>query len=413
MRIALVHSFYGAAVPGGENEAVRDQAAALHRAGHEVLVHAAHTDALRTKPLYPLGCAVTVATGRGRSPARALRAFAPDVVHIHNLFPNFGRRWVESWKGPLVTTLHNYRPMCAAATLHRDGASCTRCPDGDRWAGLRHGCYRDSRLATLPLAWAGLKGAADDPLLRRADRVVFLSELSRDTYLATGLPPARAELIPNFVPDVTAQPAGQQDAWVYVGRLTPEKGILDLLRRWPGGERLDVIGNGPLDAECRRHAPSSVRFLGPVDRDTLRPTLASYRGLVFPSQWLEGLPLVYLEALVAGLPVLVFGGSAVAASVQREGTGTVISWHTPLAAALQAASRDFPALRTHCRDVYLRQYGESLWLQRTLGLYERLCRSTAPLPRAPQPAAHRPLAGVGNASDGAVPLSLATTSESG
>ncbi|MFC9245981.1 hypothetical protein ACFT7S_18820 [Streptomyces sp. NPDC057136] len=89
MRIALVHSFYGSAVPGGENEAVCDQAAALHRAGHEVLVHAAHTDDLRTRPWYLLDCAVTVATGRGHSPARALRALVVAARAAAAVLPGF------------------------------------------------------------------------------------------------------------------------------------------------------------------------------------------------------------------------------------------------------------------------------------------------------------------------------------
>ena len=158
MRIAVVHSFYSGQ-PSGENEAVRDQVRALRAAGHDVDLFAAHTDELAGDRLYPLRAALRVATGRGASPLSRLRAHAPDVVHVHNLFPNFGRSWVCEWDGPLIATLHNYRPLCARATLYREGAECTRCPDGERWAGLRYGCYRDSRAATLPLALAGRHGA--------------------------------------------------------------------------------------------------------------------------------------------------------------------------------------------------------------------------------------------------------------
>ncbi|MDG4864954.1 glycosyltransferase, partial [Streptomyces sp. T-3] len=145
MRIAVVHSFYGSAAPSGENLVVAAQAEALRRAGHDVHLVTAATDDLADQPLYALRSATTVATGRGRSPLGRLRELAPDLVHVHNLFPNFGRAWVSSWRGPLVTSLHNYRPLCANGLLYREGALCTRCPDGDRWAGLRGGCYRESR----------------------------------------------------------------------------------------------------------------------------------------------------------------------------------------------------------------------------------------------------------------------------
>lgn len=371
MNIAVVHSFYASATPSGENQAVTAQLAALRRAGHRVHLVARRTDDLARGRLYPVRAAATVATGRGPSPLAELRRLGPDVVHVHNLFPNFGRAWLRRWPGPLVVTLHNYRPLCAGATLHRSGASCTLCPDGDRWAGLRHGCYRGSRAATAPLAWAGRRGAAGDPLLARADRVVTLSETSRALYLRAGLPAGRTDLVPNFTEDPGEPPPapGPGAPWVFAGRLTPEKGVLELLRRWPPGRPLDVAGDGPLLAGCRAAAPPGVRFLGALDHAELRRRLPSWTGLVFPSRWAEGAPLIYPEALAAGLPVLAFPGSAVADAVRAHGTGALTGWDDPLDAALDAAEERFPALRRHCRTVFERHFTEERWTARTEEVY--------------------------------------------
>ncbi|MFJ4713061.1 glycosyltransferase [Streptomyces sp. NPDC088785] len=299
MRIALVHDFSGASVPGGENDAVRDQAAALTRAGH----------------------AVRLVTGGAGAP-RELRAFAPDVVHVHQLSPAADRARAAAWPGPLVVTLHRHRPP------------------------------------------------RRDPLLRRADRAVVLSEPSRDGWLAAGMPPERLALIPDHVPPVPDPGPAQRTAWVCVGRLAVERGVLDLLRRWPARRRLDVVGTGPLERECRAAAPPSVRFLGVGGRDALRRSLTGYLGLVFPSRWHEGaVPLVYLEALAAGLPVLAFEGSALPRAVRAEGTGTVTAPDAPLPAALAAADRVFPTLREHCRAVHAKRYGEAAWVERAERLY--------------------------------------------
>ncbi|MFD9824584.1 glycosyltransferase family 4 protein [Streptomyces violascens] len=302
-----------------------------------------------------------------------LREAAPHLVHVHNLFPNFGRSWVRRWPGPLVATLHNFRPLCAGATLYRDGAPCTSCPAGDRWAGLRHGCYRDSRLATLPLAWAGRHGLAGDPLVARADRLVLLSDMCRDTYVRAGVAPRRAALIPNFVPDGpwSLKPG---KGWVFVGRLSPEKGIQELLRLWPADEPLDVIGDGPLSAPCRAEAPAGVRFLGALPHSEVRALLPKHAGLVFPSLCAEGAPLVYLEALAAGLPVLALRGSAVSQAVDAQNTGRVIGWDEPLSAVLRDSSAAFPGLRLHCRDIYEQHYSESVWSSRMTELYRELTR---------------------------------------
>ncbi|WP_431677311.1 glycosyltransferase [Kitasatospora sp. KL5] len=373
LRIALVHSFYASAQPSGENEAVRDQARALRAAGHEVTVVAAHTDDLARSRLYPLRAAATVATGRGRSPVAELRAFGPDVVHVHNLFPNFGRDWVRDWHGPLVATLHNYRPLCAGATLYRNGSPCTACPDGDRFAGVRHGCYRESRLATAPLAWANRRGPEGDPLLHRADRLVLLSELSLRTYRRAGLAAERAALIPNFVDDPAPPPVGGTgERWLFAGRLTAEKGVLELLERWPATEPLDVVGEGELLDRAKAAAPRSVRFLGRLDRAGLRGRLPGWRGLVFPSRCLEGAPLVQVEALAAGLPVLAFEGSSVAETVRSRGTGAVVSWDEPLGPVLASAGTRFPALRAHCRRVFEEHFTETTWLRSVEHLYREV-----------------------------------------
>lgn len=371
MRIAIVHSFYASGSPSGENEAVGDQIRALRAAGHEVELFAAYTDELAQDPFYPLRAAMRVASGRGRNPIAQLRAFAPDVVHVHNLFPNFGRSWVREWDGPLVATLHNYRPTCATATLYRDGTECTRCLDGERWASLRHGCYRNSRTATLPLAWAARRGAALDPLLARADRLVVLSALSRRTYLRAGVPAERLTLVPHFVDaPQSGEPAAETGSWLVAARLTPEKGVLELLRAWPAGEPLDVVGDGELLAACRFAAPASVSFLGRFDRAELRRRMSSWRGLIFCSRVYEGaVPLVYIEALAAGLPVVAFAGSSVAESVQESGTGLVTGWDRPLAPVLAEATERFASLRAHCRQAYADHFTEKVWADRMVALY--------------------------------------------
>lgn len=309
-------------------------------------------------------------------------------MHVHNLFPNFGRTWLRRWHGPVVATVHNYRPMCAAATLHRDGATCTRCPDGDRWAGLYSGCYRGSRAATAPLAWAGRHGAAADPLLRRADRVVVLSDASRRMYLRAGIPERQMDLVPNFTTDPTVLrqaedvPMERTARWLFAGRLTPEKGIRELLLRWPAGRPLDVVGSGPLLDDCRRAAPEGVRFLGALDHAELRRRLPSWTALVFPSRWLEGAPLIYPEALAAGLPVLAFPGSGVAEAVRTQGTGAVVGWDESLDAVLADATERFPALRHHCRSVFEQHYTEEVWTARIDEVYTNAISSRAGAPHA-------------------------------
>lgn len=369
-RIAVVHGFYSSRTPSGENVVVNLQVRALLEAGYDVEVFSIHQETAEEVPLYQVRAAARVATGRGASPS--LAHFAPDVVHVHNLFPNFGRRWVRKLGPRVVATLHNFRPICPAGTLFRDGSACTECPSqGNALPALRHGCYK-SRLATLPVA-IGTR-MARDPLLESAARLVVLSDVMKEHYVAAGVDEHRMVTIPNFVlEDSSVAAAASRSGWVYVGRLTPEKGIDRLIARWPAGERLTVLGDGPLMATLRGSAGPNVEFLGSVGQPEVRKWLASSRGLVFPSLWPEGLPTVYLEALATGTPVLASRESIVGSLVASEGTGAVMG--SDLELDLRSAGMAFGDLSRRCRDVFETTYSQHSWSDAIGRLYEGVALS--------------------------------------
>jgi len=373
VRIALVHSFYSSRQPSGENAVVESEYKALRRAGYEVQLFAAHTDHLEGSLLYPIRAAFRVATGRGANPLKAIRRFKPDIVHVHNLFPNFGRRWVEEIDVPVVHTVHNYRPLCANGLLFRDGALCSECPDGKRWSGLRHACYRNSRLATLPNAWANRRGPMADPLFRRADRLLMLTERQRDVYVRAGVPPAKITIAPHFLPrdlDPGPPPDAHRAGFLFVGRLSEEKGIRKLLHDWPSDFALRIVGDGPQRGHLEELASSreNVSVLGKLPRTGVIEAMRSHRCLVFPSQWLEGLPLVYLEALACGLAVLAFRPSAVAHLVERDRTGWAATWSEPWKDLLATD----PPTPMRCRAVFERRYSERSFHQRMAALLTSL-----------------------------------------
>ena len=356
LRIAVVHSFYRSASPSGENALVEAQVAALRRRGHEVLLVTARSDDA-SGPAAAVRQALTVATGAGPDPSAEIAAWGPDVVHLHNTFPNLGRRWVGRAGVPVVATLHNYRPLCAAATLYRDGAPCTECVDRGRHRGLVHACYRGSRLATLPLT-LGQRGA-DDPVLRRAAALTAVSEAQAERFVAAGVPAERMHVVPNFVPDTLAPAPGPGgDAWLYAGRLTAEKGIADAVRAWPEDVPLVVVGDGPVAADVRAAAEGKPIVLRTtVARDEVLALLRTSRGLVFPSRWADPFGLVYAEALAAGTPVLATPPSAAARMVERDGAGAAVAAVTP--AAVRAAHEHFAGLRSTARAAFEDSYTEA------------------------------------------------------
>lgn len=377
MRVAIVHSAYRSDTPSGENRVVEAEAAALGRAGHEVRLLQWSSDDLGGS-IDQLRAGARVATGFGRHPLQEVRSFGPDLVHVHNLFPNLGRTWVRRLGVPLVVTVHNFRFACANGLLYRDGAVCTRCPDGMPWSGLRLACYRSSRLATLPLTIATAGSTRRDPLFSSASRLLVLSARVRDMLLGAGIAESRLQRMDNFLPrELEPRDAGPGGTrWLYVGRLRDEKGIAWLLRRWPAGVGLDVVGDGPDRALVEELAVGrDVRVLGAVERDVVLNLMGNAIGVVVPSRCFEHQPLVYPESLAMGTPILAVGPHEVVRLVEQDGTGFVVGDDEPLAPRLEAAARSFPGLRAHCRQVYEANYREAAHVQRLTATYREVIRT--------------------------------------
>lgn len=373
MRVAVVHSFYRESAPSGENQVVRDQVELLRQAGHEVCLISRHSDIEMRKPLYGLRSSVRVATGWGDDPIQELEAFDPDLVHIHNLFPNFGTSWLERWRGPIVATMHNFRTLCSNGFLYRNGDTCFECRFGNPWPGIKHGCYRDSVVATIPVAMSISRTGHMNTLLKRADTVICLSKVSADIFASTGISSQRLTVIPNPLQDPKQDLRSDGQRWLYSGRLSEEKGVAQLVRNWPEeAEPLDVVGQGPLLSEIETFRPFNVHVLGPLDRNELLGRMPHYRGLVVPSRWIEVQPTVVTEALACGLPVIAYAGNSAAALVTGLNVGTVYDSNTRLSWALTEAIAGGTQLRRHCRETYEKVFSAEKWQLAIRQTYGRL-----------------------------------------
>lgn len=377
MRVALVHSFYSSNQPSGENAVVHAEHDALSRAGLDVRLIATSTDERKKESAYVVRAALRVATGRGANPVATIREAGADVVHVHNIFPNWGDVWVRELSPPLVHTVHNYRPLCSAGTFYRDGGVCTLCIGGDTRHAVRYRCYRNSAVATLPLAVHNHGGVERNPLLQQANRVVVLAPRMADVFRTAGVAGDKLRVWPNFLPDgLDPGPSSctRFSRYLFVGRLTEEKGIEQLVRHWPEeAPALDVIGDGPSMPAVTDAAAARLNVVvhGRRDRDTVLEAMASATALIIPSRWFEGFPVIYAEALANALPVLTFEPCNVVDMVRSDETGAVLDWASPLGPQLPSDA-ELDSWRERCRDVFEEKYSEAAYVRRAVALYEDL-----------------------------------------
>lgn len=381
MKIAVVHSFYDEQMPSGENTVVDEQVTLLREAGHDVRLVARRTSDLAGRRMYSVHAAVTAATGFGPEPTAELEEFAPDVVHCHNLFPNWGSRWLHRYGRRTVATLHNYRPLCAAATLHRDGTDCELCPSQSSLHALRHRCYRGSLAATAPLAIATRRSGRRSSLLHQAEARVVLNTVAAEVFRRYH-PDLDVAVIPNAV--AAGPPAGgERKGWIFAGRLTEEKGIGFIQAQWPRGERLVIAGDGPLRPLVQSMAatePGTFTFAGVLGRPQVRTLMGRCEGLVLPSLWSEGLPTVVIEALATGTPTVISERCAAAKHLGSSAGTVVFDPHCGETALLEGLNRiraRAGAGHAAARETYQSEFSPAVWVDRMTHLYERVSERAA------------------------------------
>ncbi|MET8062408.1 glycosyltransferase family 4 protein [Micromonospora sp. NPDC005686] len=417
MRIVVAHNRYREAQPSGENTIVDAEIAQLTAAGVEVLPFLRSSDEIpsMSKPAKALLPISPIWAPKAQHDLdRLLTEHRPDVLHLHNPYPLLSPwvvRTAHKRGVPVVQTVHNYRQVCSSGLYFRDGVICQDCRG--RTLGVPaivHRCYRNSRAQSALMATTL---AVHRPTWKSVDRFIALTTAVADHLRDYGIPDERIVVKPNAVPDPgTPSPAG--NGFLFMGRLSPEKG-LDLLlsawRRHPVGALgpLRIAGDGELRplAEAAAAERPDVLYLGQLDRSGVRAALADSSVVLATSTWHDVLPTVIIEALAAGRPVLgtALGGIPylVGADGPREPAGTgpaVVATSAPgdgrvalpsgvqrgeagwvvapeveaLAAALPLAAAEAPALAPAARSRYERTFHPDVITKRLIDVYAGLQR---------------------------------------
>lgn len=257
----------------------------------------------------------------------AVVADRPQVMHVHNTFPAASPSVYAAAAAegvPIVQTLHNYRFVCPAATVFRDGRVCTDCLGRSiPWPAVVHACVRGSRPQSAVAAATLTVHRARGTFGREVTGYLALTSFQRQLMIRGGLPAERIRVLPYFLePDPRI---GNEDRTgvVFAGRLSPEKGVAVLLEAAsavPGVVR--IIGDGPEASLVRKAvAAGHVTFLGSVPRSSVLDELRRSIALVLPSVWFEGFPLVVLEAFAVGTPVIASRIGSLAELIEDGATG--------------------------------------------------------------------------------------------
>lgn len=380
-KIIQAHNFYRSSNPSGENAVVEREHRLLEGHGIPVVRWWEQSDAVLAGGTWArLRTAWNLHAPKRKIAAfrQRLDAMRGDILHAHNVWPllTYGLFAAAKASGlPTAQSLHNYRLI--ATDTHFIGPEGARRPGSEaERQELRRMPAMHGRIAnrlytrTLRRYW---RESAPQSLV---DAYICLTGFQKKRMIAAGIPEERIVVKPNFVDWAGAPSEGPGEFALFIGRLSPEKGITELLEQWPrAGLPLKIVGSGPLSDRLPRLA--GVEHLGRQTPEEVRSLLARARFLVMNSQWYEGLPLVVIEAFAAGVPCLLPAIGSLTELVDDGRTGLLFR-QDDLADRARALWELAPALRRDCRAEYEQRYTPAANARTLTTIYRNLLERRRP-----------------------------------
>lgn len=206
----------------------------------------------------------------------------------------------------IVITTHDYFSFCPNGGLYNyvKGVICDKSPMSLDCIF----CNCDSR-NVLQKYWRVARQFIQERYLWRHENIsiIAISELTKTLFLRYSKKVDNIYVLKNPIelPEIKQELEGTCDVFVFMGRLSKEKGV-DLFCRAVTdlGVKGVVLGDGYQRCELARKY-ENIEFTGWVSGDKKISYLKNARALVFPSLWYEGAPLTIVEMLSRGIPCIV------------------------------------------------------------------------------------------------------------
>lgn len=313
MKILLLHNRY--LHYGGEDTTFEAERDLLLSKGHQVETLIFQNKALESlKEKLKTGFYSIYNPVSRRLLREKIQEFQPQIIHVHNFWKEASPAIFYEAKAqntPIVVTLQNFRLLCANALLLREGKICELCTQSVfPLSAIRYACY-DNRLLSAQITLSNTFHKIARTWKNKVNAYICLSDFAKKKFLHSALHLSEKQLFvkPNFVEDRGAGKAeARKSFFLYVGRLSEEKGIKTLLEATEKTNfDLEIIGGGELENLVKTYASKNPKIVyhGFRDKNFIIEKMKEARALLFPSVWYEGMPLVILEAFSTGLPLLI------------------------------------------------------------------------------------------------------------
>lgn len=308
MRIVLVHNYYKES--GGEDQVFINEKNLLIRNGHKVFTYE-RKNKLELNSLFSK-VKIFFQVHYNRSSKKQFHHFIklnnPDLVHVHNFFPLITPSIYDACveEGiPVIQTLHNFRLICPTSILMHNGKIYRKSIEKGAYSSIIDKVYKKSYLGTYAVSRMIEFHKNNGTWENKVDKFIALTTFSKSIYVEAGFPKKKISIKPNFFQKKVKLQKNKRSGALYVGRISPEKGIKTLISAWQGiNYPLKIVGDGPLISEITSANNSSIKSIGALSQNKVMEEMSKASFLILPSLCYEGFPMVILESFANSLPVI-------------------------------------------------------------------------------------------------------------
>lgn len=378
MKVLIIHNFYRSTSPSGEDIVFKNEVELLRKNGIYVITYERHNDEISsTSDKIKVAFENIWSKKTYREIKELIKKEKPDVVHFHNIWYLISPSAYDACKDegvPVVQTLHNFRIFCANGLLMRNGGICEECISintghrsevrgdgkekdyglgvmGDRLGviknAIKYGCYRNSRLLSLPVALTEYIHWLKNTWIDKIDAYIALTEFGKNKFIEAGLPENKIFVKPNFLSNPPQPNYSHQNYAIFLGRISVEKGLnvlinaihyLSIMTHDPSPITSDpfkikIVGDGPLKENLEQIVNAekleNIEFTGGKSFNECMELLKGARFMVMPSIWYETFGLTIVEAFACGKPVIASNLGAMADLVKHGQTGLLFEPGNP------------------------------------------------------------------------------------
>lgn len=244
--------------------------------------------------------------------SKLINDFKPDVAHIHLFYGVLSAsilKVLSDFNIPIVTTIHDYRLLCPVnAMLDKNGVICEKCKDDKFYNCILKRCSEGNVFQSSVIATeAYMRKFVFDPLIL-VNHFIFVSEFSKNKHVSFDQRYAKkSSHLYNFGPLEIEYELSKGDYLFYYGRLSKEKGILNLVNAVKKtNSKLKIAGDGPQKEEVMKAIEgfSNIEYVGFKSGLDLNNLIKDSSFIVVPSEWYENNPMTIVESFSNGKPVI-------------------------------------------------------------------------------------------------------------